>query len=188
MTPTLSQDPDLREVRLPLLFDLFLVGVATAFLLAGRSPRPGKGTAATVVGFTIALFLAGANEPTVEAIRHFFPTLSGVLLKANDPFVVALLSAVLLALLVLYEKSLLARVFRMRALRIVGILSYGLYLIHPHVIEAARLHNLSLPAGEAPRFLLVFLISFLLSLLSYVGIERPFLRLGQKKPKTKNQM
>lgn len=186
--PTLSHNPDLVEARLPLLFDLFLVGVASAFLLAGRSPRPGKGTAATVVGFSIAVFLVGANEPTVEAIRRFSPTLSSALLKANDPFAVALLSALLLALLVLYEKSLLAGVFRLKALRLIGVVSYSLYLLHPHVIEMARLHNLPLPGGEAPRFLVVFLISFVLSVLTYVGIERPFLRLGATRAKAREQV
>ena len=59
-------------------------------------------------------------------------------------------------------------------LRAIGIISFGLYLWHPPVIEYVRQNYHTHPSIQA---CLVLLITFAISYLTYVFVERPFLKI-----------
>lgn len=63
----------------------------------------------------------------------------------------------------------------------IGIVSYGIYLLHPFVLSAAR--RLPIPLAEySPWLFLLFVAvtTFLVANIVYVGLERPFVRLGKR--------
>lgn len=86
----------------------------------------------------------------------------------------------------------LRRFFESRTLRFFGLYSYGLYMWHPLMGRVVRLIGLQQSKAEAvlhsstAAFLLVvgarFLLAIAAALVSYHLIERPFLRLKDRKP------
>jgi peptidoglycan/LPS O-acetylase OafA/YrhL len=92
--------------------------------------------------------------------------------------VAALASFLLLAAIVLpAEDGPLARVLDLRALSIVGVASYSLYLWHFPVLEAIQKRA---DLGFAGLLALGLLVCVSIALVSYVAIERPFLGLRRR--------
>lgn len=92
--------------------------------------------------------------------------------------VIQLAMAALLAACVLREDHLLAPILSTRALRRVGAISYGIYLLHIfalHSVQEFRIPWASTPS--LPTFLLTLTLTLAAANLSYRFFERPFLRL-----------
>ncbi len=89
--------------------------------------------------------------------------------------IVAAAALVVIAQLAGHQDSFVARILSWRPLTAIGALSYGLYLWHFPVYEAAKAHLGHLPF----RYLVVIQVglSFVAAGISYWVVERPFLRL-----------
>jgi len=86
--------------------------------------------------------------------------------------------AILLFTVTTFQGTLVSRCMQSWLFRHLGLLSYSLYLFHISVmtiIEPYQLKNERL-------FIVTFLISYVVAIVSYVSIEKPFLSL---KPKAK---
>lgn len=99
---------------------------------------------------------------------------------------IAVFAACLIHQSVAYPNSLLTRVFSTTALKFIGKISFGLYVIHFPVYQIfygklyARLFGRYDAASHLPAFFSVtgcLLLTFILACISYFYFERPFLRL-----------
>ena len=89
-----------------------------------------------------------------------------------------ILYSLLLLSVTTYTTTLGAKFLQSALLRHFGLISYSLYLFHMHFIQVLQ------PRGfmNEGLFIAVFAISWIIALITYVTIEKPFMRL---KPKNK---
>lgn len=73
-----------------------------------------------------------------------------------------------------------------RATVFVGVISYGIYLIHPFVIALFKAHALTMLKGILPGSLVgiasivaIFVMTLIVATVSYYGMERPLVQLGR---------
>jgi peptidoglycan/LPS O-acetylase OafA/YrhL len=92
------------------------------------------------------------------------------------PFINLLMSFLILHC-VFNSNSSLNKVLNIYPLRFIGKISYGLYLWHLPIFRIFKLH-LDLP--PAISFILKFVFTFILAILSYFFIEKKMIRLGNK--------
>jgi peptidoglycan/LPS O-acetylase OafA/YrhL len=155
------------DVRL----DAMLVGCALA-VAAYAGWLPTSRTA--IAGVRVA---AGIGCVVTAWVAYAVPRTDGVLYEGGLT-VVAVLSAAIIAAVLLAPEAGLARALTWRPLRYVGTISYGLYLWHLPVLFAVRS---ALPRTSnlvvAP---LMVAISLALAALSYQYLEQPFLRLKER--------
>jgi peptidoglycan/LPS O-acetylase OafA/YrhL len=103
--------------------------------------------------------------PSLEFLGWQYPTLS------------AGLCALLLGL-VLTPGTWASRISSWTPLRLVGVLSFGLYLVHPFVMEALATHGA--PSAGALLFLLTLIGSLAIGLLLERVVERPCMEVGRR--------
>jgi peptidoglycan/LPS O-acetylase OafA/YrhL len=124
----------------------------------------------------VLIMLFGAKEQ-MAFYQQFFPRLPARYLGWEHSTTFAALCAILL-LATLTPGSWSQRVFSWRGFRVVGVLSFGLYLVHFYILL-----NLTAQAGLAEGFLL-FTITATLSLVAALFlerfVERPSMRLGRR--------
>jgi peptidoglycan/LPS O-acetylase OafA/YrhL len=146
-----------------------LVGCALALALEHRRVRGDRITLPSGIGWVAAGLLAadlvaGPNQLKSSAYTLAIPA-------------AWVLSATLIAEFVTSPERLLARLVGARILAAVGVISYGLYLIHPIVFEYFSRQ------GDLKRHIampLAATISLVLAIISYQVIEKPFLRLKSR--------
>ena len=151
--------PDLRwRYSLPATFFNFTAGMFLA-LLRARPPRlPRRPTALALAG--VGLWLVAA-----AAIRWAEP-------------LCALGAALILGALVLpVEDGALTRPLALRPLAALGVASYSLYLWHVPVIRSLHSHT---GWGTLPLLACGALAAMAVAALSYLAVERPFLRLRRR--------
>jgi peptidoglycan/LPS O-acetylase OafA/YrhL len=90
----------------------------------------------------------------------------------QSPWIFGWLGSVLIFVSVASPRSVVARLLSAWPLRLVGIVSYSLYLVHVTVIQ--KLHQLGLESGTG-LFLATFAVSYGISVALYGLVERPFL-------------
>jgi len=165
---------------MPCRADSLLAGVLVAW--ASRNPQFGARIASNIKRFygILAVLFAG-----VALLAYSQETFYSTLMSRVGYSWLALFYTALL-LIVLYEKSgPLAWLCRRPLLREVGIVSYGIYLLHLPV--SGLLHGLldqSVPrligVRSAGITLLAFLVTLALARLSYVFFEKPIVNFGHQ--------
>ena len=98
-------------------------------------------------------------------------------MKVCESGQVRILDSALLAI-VLKPGTWANRVFSWAPFRVLGVLSFSLYLIHPFVIDG--LTYLGAASAGVPLFVAALLSSVMISLILERGVERPFMALGRK--------
>jgi peptidoglycan/LPS O-acetylase OafA/YrhL len=151
-------------------FTPILLGVLLAHLLHGRSSYE---RVASLLGHRWA-----APTALVAAIGAIALMPDG--LPKPSRFLIHLTMVTLLGTSVVQEKHLLARFLGFRALRRIGAISYGMYMLHMFVraILLDRLHLDAQPDGI--RFAAVLLGTIVVAELSFRFFETPFLRLKHR--------
>jgi peptidoglycan/LPS O-acetylase OafA/YrhL len=165
-------------------FWMFLGGMLGCLVARSEKLKPFFSSAFTRISLT---FLSWAVVASVllasnKSIRVIWNPLLGVPEKLfqNVPLFWLFSFVILIITMTVYSKSSLARVFSSYPLRHFGILSYGIYLFHmPIFINIYRYYGF----GKEKLFVVVLLLSYLAAYLSYVFVEKPFLKL---KPGKKN--
>jgi len=157
--------PERLQMGTDTRLDGLLLGCAAAFLLARRRPRVGLPVA---VGAMAVLGALVAMPP-----YHSFMLTAG--------YVVVPAAALLVIAHVVGSdpRSPLITVLARKPLAGLGMVSYGLYLWHLPVYAVLLPHLLSLPV--AVRSAVVVGVSIGVATVSYVAVERPFLRLKDRR-------
>jgi peptidoglycan/LPS O-acetylase OafA/YrhL len=147
-----------------------LAGAALALLLAGRRPTGAPSARGPVVVRGLVAFGGIGAVAACLFLWHAASLSSGWVYEGGLP-AYSLLSALIVAAVVVVPRSPVARVLALRPLRAVGLISYGLYVFHWPVflwLTPARTH-LSL----GPDFVLRVAVTTAMALLSYWLVEVP---------------
>ncbi len=124
----------------------------------------------------ILLFVFMSSKHTISQLwKPLFPDLPGNL-RLNGwhiPGVWFYLYFLLLFSITVFQDSLASRWLQSWLLRHLGLLSYSLYLFHIPVMS--RLHHYGFKHEEL--FIAVFVVTYIIALLSYIVIEKPLLLL-----------
>ena len=184
-----------REMR---LWKFFFVGIMVSHVsdwLAARVRRP-----AAKEALGTALFLAGATLMFIDLRNHdWFSDLkivpSCIPEAGNTGYTVGLALGFSLVLLGSFASGLVSRVVGIWPLRVLGTISYSLYLIHPFYLLAnfpqmvfskvGSPQAFAAACGAAPwwyGFFVFFPGVLLWSAASYIAIERPFLMMRPVRP------
>jgi peptidoglycan/LPS O-acetylase OafA/YrhL len=178
---------------LPAKVDLFALGMLLAVVDASRAGRPIR-LSAGAVGRRVAAAswgLAGLAFWVVAARVDVPPTPTVAAVNERELFYgMIAFFLVLPAVIGATEGGVVRRFLRSRPMQLMGLISYGIYLWHLTaihiVLRAAGAHTgfLVVTWAHRPSYVPLFLQSLLLTLglaaLSYVVIERPFLRLKSR--------
>ena len=95
--------------------------------------------------------------------------------ERNDPGAFGALGALLIYITLSCEGRLIHRVLASFPLRALGIVSFGLYLVHMVVLDKLKDSGIA-PGSEL--FLLTLAIAYALACVLYGFVERPFIRMG----------
>ena len=162
----------------------FLIGAGFAFLrgstfVKNAMKRNNVRIALLLGGVLILLSFFFSAEYYLGIFSQYVPVLDYIKTPPawNYPFYFALSSGILLLILTTYDKSFLAKIFQLHILRFIGIISFSLYLIHPSIISLLRGQT----SSQHSQFLLVLLVSTLISIVTYGLIEKPFIRKDRRK-------
>ena len=154
---------------------IFLAGIMFCFVYhidAIRNYQPLRRILGNPVVALIILFFLTATSHVVAWLHggHYAnPTWQ---LLGNFCYFV---SFVLLALL-LSGNSLLTRFFSLVPLRLMGTISYSFYLLHPTCLQIVKkicTDYFYITPGGVTKFILTFVLTFMVSALTYTYIERP---------------
>ncbi len=104
--------------------------------------------------------------------------MQNVALPAHYSRVFGIAAALIMLLVIIAPGSPLGMILRLWPLRAVGIVAYSFYLLHPLVIKmvrdmAVKFWNVTLDGPEL--FIIASLVTWVISLVTYSQIERPFL-------------
>ncbi len=185
-----------REMR---LWKYFFVGIIVSHVsdwLAARVRRP---TAKEALG--ISLFLAGATLMFIDIRNHdWFTDLKIVPNVDGGAQTVGLALGFSLVLLGSFSSAVVSRATGIWPLRVLGTISYSLYLIHPFYLLAnfpqmvfskvGSPQAFAAACGVAPwwyGFFVFFPGVLLWSAASYIAIERPFLMMRPVRPAAGNE-
>lgn len=129
----------------------------------------------TVLGLISLLYIVYANPTTIDYLNK---TYSITFLKTSweAPFLYSVLSSILV-LSSLNSNGLLHSFFCFKPLRIVGVLSFSIYLFHQQ-IKLIFLKGLHIPSGEW-LFLPTLFFSVILALFTEYVIESPSMKFGK---------
>ena len=156
----------------PLYPSLFLYGVLASVLWIKR-----RATLPSWVGLLILCALVLSGRETINwllSLSELAP------IEGNPAWINPNFFGVLCAVFVLSAVSAegwLKRLLESRALRLCGVLGYSMYLLHWYVFRT--LFDYGVPWGIW-LFGATFALTLLLSLVTYVAIERPAMRLGKR--------
>jgi peptidoglycan/LPS O-acetylase OafA/YrhL len=151
--------------------DALMVGCALGVLIASNliteRLRP-----ALRRGLRIAAPISITGLAGIAAVAHWYD----LWLYFWGFFIVAILSAVIISDCVLNADGVLARLLSLKPLVWVGTISYGLYLWHYPIYRMMRVYRV------APVYVMTLgtLAAFALTIASYYGVERPFLRIKKR--------
>lgn len=165
---------DTMPGEIQLYFWLFLTGSLACFA-APYLRFPLFGTAS----FVVLVAIVGLSDFAIEHFwRRVMPWIpSGTSINGwHQPEIWGAAFAVLLLGVTNAPRSWASRIVRTWSLRHIGLLSYGLYLFHVPVL--LKLRHLELTG--ALHFIVVLAGSYVVALVSYVVIEKPFLMLKLK--------
>ncbi|MDQ3741198.1 MAG: acyltransferase [Actinomycetota bacterium] len=161
---------------LPTVFFFFTSGMLLALLRVhlDRTGRTAAGSPSAWIAAGAALWLVAANEPTWEPVvwAASFLTLGGCVLPLRG-------------------SAVLARALEWRPLAAIGTASYSLYLWHLPVLLVLAGQSIAITAGGVQRFsgdpwpmakliVLGAAVSVAVAAVSYLVVERPFLRLRRR--------
>jgi peptidoglycan/LPS O-acetylase OafA/YrhL len=165
---------------MPFYINVFIIGFFLAFLwsterartlLASPAMRPMLNVSSLILLFLI-LFTAPTHMRYYERFVHVpLPRLSW-----EHTTVSGLLCALLL-ITTLKPGTWPNRLFSWPPLRILGVLSFGLYLVHPFIVEVLR-DTVGIGSSEI-LFAATLLVSLALAIVLERVVERPFMTLGR---------
>lgn len=163
---------------LPLYLGLFMTGIAMCFLrhseIIKRDSMIVKILSRRIVSISLLVLILFYKD-----LLEILPLTSAPspleLYHSNFCLVVG----VLIVVATLKRENLIIRVFRFYPLRLIGLVSYSMYLLHPivHIVDKQIFtHYLGHNPGGIISFILCLAITFILSIITYTYIERPFIR------------
>jgi peptidoglycan/LPS O-acetylase OafA/YrhL len=177
-----SQGSLINYLVLPMRSDALLLGVLAAYALCDERAR--RWIVLRSNALLGALAILGGGLALLNAWRQELTLIGTPAMSIIGYSWIGLFYACLLILVVTRQQSVLARIFRNGALRRLGDISYGLYLIHIPVLGLFH----AVVYGRAPlvtnsRELLVTLgaliTSLLLAAISWKFLERPIINWGR---------
>lgn len=163
-------------------FDIFLLGVAASYLMPALTnwtkPRPRLANWFTAVsGSLLTLFLMlGNGDFLAEYISPLSKPFSEFILLGNRFLSVGFISAFLILALVISPRGALAKFYMFFPLRLIGVLGYSMYLVHPHVLAFMEVHGVSISRHAHGRFMIVLVLSLIISCMTYTYIEKPLMK------------
>ena len=167
-------------------FWMFLGGSLTSFIYSSPLVKYYKNNItlkniSSVIVIGVLLFIFLSSDHMIRTLWHpLFPSLPQKfsLNGWSMPGLWFILYSLLLLSVTTYTTTLGAKFLQSALLRHLGLISYSLYLFHMHFIQVLQ------PQGfmNEGLFIAVFAISWMVSLITYVSIEKPFMKL---KPKNK---
>jgi peptidoglycan/LPS O-acetylase OafA/YrhL len=180
-----SDYPAGREVG---LWKFFLVGIIASELFDRMREKTGEGQAVSLFVIGISLLMLDFFGPRFDWASHI-----GLVPSNPDYYTVGLIMACALILLGALNSRYLNSFFSIRPLRILGAVSYSLFLWHPFFIlavfpalkfsQVGRIQAEFVGFPQAPMWYLPFVMIpgvLLLACFSFLLIERPFLLLRPK--------
>jgi peptidoglycan/LPS O-acetylase OafA/YrhL len=167
-------------VLLPFYLEIFLLGFSAAMLWHSLSWRQKPSrvadtviNAATVPVLGVILFTSPAHHELYEAALGFAPPRFGWDFPLRSG-----IACVLLLLIALRDGSWIQRALSLAPLRIVGVLSFAMYLVHPFVITFSR-RSFGLTEGEL-LFAVSLVASLAIALFLERAVERPCMAFGKR--------
>lgn len=163
---------------LPLFAGIFLSGMAACYFYHIERVRNSAFLQKLCSSHLFTVLLFGA----VVLIHHFCSFAhSGARCRANWVLTgnYNYLVAVLLFVLVLSNTSIVARVLNTLPLRLIGLISYSFYLLHPVVVSNIKNVSQDYFRGDLSNieiFVISLIVTSVVSVVSYTYIERPFLK------------
>jgi peptidoglycan/LPS O-acetylase OafA/YrhL len=160
--------------NIAIFFSVFMIGVVFSWIHIKTNPvanRLSNGLSVIVLMFLVLYFLIPAIRTSLTQ-HHLI--LRPIYEWPTIPFLFGLL-----IFLISFKQSLLGRLLELWPFRLIGLLSYGIFLYHYPVQLAIReLFHLATTTrmGVAQLIFLSFVLSFLLAAVSYRYIELPALK------------
>ncbi|MCK5539118.1 MAG: acyltransferase [Bacteroidales bacterium] len=169
-------------------FWMFLGGSLTSFIYSSPLVKSYKNNItlkniSSVIVIAILLFIFLSSDHIIRTLwQPLFPSLPQKL-SLNGwrmPGLWFILFSLLLLSVTTYTTTLGAKFLQSALLRHLGLVSYSLYLIHMHFIQVLQ------PLGfrNEGLFVAVLTISWMIALITYITIEKPFMRLKPKNNST----
>ncbi len=170
----------MMNAKLNFRLDVFLIGVICSYLYFGIWQKRQvtiksvtiRSCLHVVAAFLLTLFIFFSNGYLLH---------NGKIYAQIYYLYFAIGAGMLVCILASSGENILTRILSCSFLSSLGVVSYSLYLFHPLVIKFVKHSGGSLVASGAVRFILVLLISYILSCLLYYFIERPLLGMYTKK-------
>jgi peptidoglycan/LPS O-acetylase OafA/YrhL len=177
-----------NDKRLPFHLGIFVTGMAFAY--ASRTPAlarlveaPAVNRALDALGLTILACLIFSAPAFMERLAAALPWLGApeTRLGLRHPGSYGVLCAALVYITLVCEGRFTHRILSSLALRMLGIVSFSLYLFHV-VMQNALLRMWHDLAPGSMLFLCNLAASFLVAVVVYSFVERPCLRIGRNWP------
>lgn len=164
--------------RLPLYLGLFMTGMAMCYLRNSQILTTDSLLTKILGNPLINLLLIG--------LIFFYRDLLAILPWTTPPSPLTLyhsnfciIAGLLITAATLTKTNLITRIFSIYPLRLIGLVGYSIYLLHPivHIVDKQIfVHYLGHNPGGSISFAVCLTVTFLLSTISYTYIERPFIR------------
>lgn len=167
---------------MPLYLGIFLSGMAACYLYHVDAVRTNGLVQRCCNSQLLPLLLMIPILGVHQLWPLFFtrvPRTEAWILLGNYSYLVALL----LFVLVMSDRSIVARILSSLPLRMVGLVSYSFYLLHPAVVRAVKTgcrDFLGIPVNNTAAFGAALVLTFLISCVTYTVIERPFLMVSHR--------
>ncbi len=166
-------------------FWMFLGGSLTSFIYSSPLVQSYKNNTtlkniSSIIVIAILLFIFLSSDHMIRTLWYpLFPSLPQKfsLNGWSMPGLWFILYSLLLLSVTTYTTTLGAKFLQSALLRHLGLISYSLYLFHMHFIQVLQ------PQGfrNEGLFIAVFAISWIIALITYITIEKPFMLLKPKK-------
>lgn len=162
----------------------FTFGCATSYLMASKwfqnlMKSRSLMKILALYGLAVLIIYFISAEYYVTKLGEAFPILSIIKLPASWNYVwfFSLLTVLLIIVLVTNSYALVTKLFKIPAIRLIGIISYSMYLIHPFIIIALS----KITESANLLFVLTLTTTIVFSLFTYGLIERPFTKVDFQK-------
>jgi peptidoglycan/LPS O-acetylase OafA/YrhL len=166
-------------------FWFFLAGALACFLYRGSArfanSAGAQGVAETLSLLILAFMFASSDAAVTNIWRPIFPRWpDGFFLNGwSQPELWCALFVAMLIGVTAFPNTHVSRLFQSWPMRHLGLLSYSLYLFHVPVLMLLEPYGIK----GVPLFMVTFSISYVIAIISYLAVEKPFLML---KPKASN--
>lgn len=170
--------------KMPLYLGVFLVGIMAGYIYVSQDWQCPDAWSRLFSSPLVAssIFLLIAFLPSLRDFMAGHRVVESWVLQGNFSYLVGLLILVL----AVSGDNPARRFFESKALRLVGLVSYSIYLLHPVSLQMVKFvcprYFYFQPQGIS-KFVLTFVLTFSASIVTYSFVERPLLSIRQASKK-----